>query len=61
MRFSNAMVHNLLTNVFESEWESGPGDRVVRTDWQHGIEGCKGVEVAAIAGNDPDTMIFNRY
>lgn len=50
----SAIVRNLLSGVFGSEWESSPGEKVVRTDWQQGIEGWKGTEVVAIAGNDPD-------
>ena len=49
-----AMVHNLLNDVFGSEWESSPGEQVIRIDWQQGIEGWKGREVVVIAGNDPD-------
>lgn len=50
----NAMRRNLLSEVFGREWESSPGERVTRTDWQHGIEGWKGMEMVVIAGNDPD-------
>jgi hypothetical protein len=50
----NAMARNLLSDVFGSEWESSPGEQVVRIDWQQGIEGWKGREVVVIAGNDPD-------
>jgi hypothetical protein len=50
----HAMLHNLLTNVFGIEWESSPGEKVNRTDWQDGREGWKGREVVVIAGNDPD-------
>lgn len=50
----SAMVRNLLSGLFGSEWESSPGEKVVRTDWQHGTEGWMGTEVVAIAGNDPD-------
>ena len=44
----------MLSGLFGSEWESSPGEKVVRTDWQQSIEGWKGTEVVAIAGNDPD-------
>ena len=50
----SAMVRNLLNDVFGSEWESSPGEEVIRTDWQQGIKGWKGREVIVIAGNDPD-------
>ena len=50
----NAMQHNLLTEVFGREWESSPGERVIRTDWQQGSKGWKGKEVETVAGNDPD-------
>jgi hypothetical protein len=50
----SAIVRNLLSGLFGSEWESSPGEKVVRTDWQQSIEGWKGTEVVAIAGNDPD-------
>ena len=50
----DAMVRDLLSEVFGREWESSPGESVTRTDWQHGIEGWKGKEVVVIAGNDPD-------
>jgi Queuosine biosynthesis protein QueC len=50
----NAMLRNLLSEVFGREWESSPGERVTRTDWQQGTDGWKGKEVVAIAGNDPD-------
>jgi hypothetical protein len=49
-----ALAHNLLTSIFGSEWPSSPGERVTRTDWQHGVDGWKGKEVVVIAGNDPD-------
>jgi hypothetical protein len=52
--FLSAIARNLLGGVFGSEWESSPGEEVVRTDWQQGIEGWKGTEVVAKAGNDPD-------
>src|ERR1700730_2650482 len=50
----HAMLHHLLINVFGIEWESSPGEKVIRTDWQQGTEGWKGREVAVIPGNDPD-------
>ena len=50
----NAMLRNLLSEVFGREWESSPGEQVTRTDWQQGTDGWKGKEVVAIAGNDPD-------
>jgi hypothetical protein len=49
-----AMVRALLSDVFGSEWESSPGEKVTRTDWQLGTEGWKGREVIVIAGNDAD-------
>ena len=49
-----ALLHNLLSNLFGSEWESSPGEGLTRTDRQLGIEGLKVSEVVAIAGNDPD-------
>jgi hypothetical protein len=52
--FLSAIARNLLSGVFGSEWESSPGEEVVRIDWQQGIEGWKGTEVVAKAGNDPD-------
>jgi hypothetical protein len=48
------MVRNLLSEVFGREWESSPGERVTRTDWQQGTDGWKGKEFVAVAGNDPD-------
>jgi len=48
------MVRNLLSEVFGREWESSPGERVTRTDWQQGTDGWKGKEFVALAGNDPD-------
>jgi len=53
----NAMARNLLSDVFGSEWESSPGEQVIRIDWQHGVEGWKGREVVVIAGNDPDKKL----
>ncbi len=50
----NAMARNLLSNVFGSEWESSPGEKVTRIDWQSGTDGWKGREVVELAGNDPD-------
>jgi len=50
----NAMAHNLLSDVFGSEWESSPGEKVTRTDWQSTTEGWKGREIVVRAGNDPD-------
>jgi hypothetical protein len=50
----SGMVRALLSDVFGSEWESSPREKVTRTDWQLGIEGWKGTEVVVIAGNDPD-------
>lgn len=50
----DAMVRNLLSEVFGREWESSPGERVTRTDWQQGTDGWKGKEFVAVAGNDPD-------
>jgi hypothetical protein len=49
-----AICRNLLVVLFGREWEGSPGEKVVRTDWQYGVEGWKGTEVVAIAGNDPD-------
>ena len=49
-----ALAHNLLTSIFGSEWTKSPGEQVVRTDWQHGVDGWKGKEMVVIAGNDPD-------
>jgi hypothetical protein len=49
-----SMVRALLSDVFGSEWESSPGEKVTRTDWQLGSEGWKGREVLVIAGNDAD-------
>ena len=50
----DAMLRNLLSEVFGREWESSPGERVTRTDWQQGTDGWKGKEFVAVAGNDPD-------
>jgi len=50
----NAMLGNFLIEVFGIEWESSPGEKVTRINWQEGVEGWKGKEVVAIAGNDPD-------
>ena len=50
----NAMARNLLSDVFGSEWESSPGEKVTRTDWQSSTEGWKGREMVVLAGNDPD-------
>ncbi len=50
----NAMVHNLLSELFGREWENSPGETVTRTDWQNGVEGWKGKEFVVVAGNDPD-------
>jgi hypothetical protein len=50
----DAMLRNLLSEVFGREWESTPGERVTRTDWQQGTGGWKGKEFLAVAGNDPD-------
>ncbi|MFN7939114.1 MAG: 7-cyano-7-deazaguanine synthase [Bryobacteraceae bacterium] len=50
----NAMQRNLLADIFGREWESSPGENVVRIDWQHGSEGWKGKEIVTTAGNDPD-------
>jgi hypothetical protein len=50
----NAMVRNLLSELFGREWENSPGETVTRTDWQNGVEGWKGKEFVVIAGNDPD-------
>lgn len=50
----NAMARNLLSNVFGSEWESSPGEKVTRIDWQTTADGWKGREIIVLAGNDPD-------
>ncbi len=50
----NAMLRNLLSEVFGREWENSPGEQVTRTDWQQGTDGWKGKELVVIAGNDPD-------
>lgn len=50
----DAMARNLLSNVFGSEWESSPGEKVTRIDWQQSAEGWRGREVIVLAGNDPD-------
>ena len=50
----NAMARNLLSNVFGSEWESSPGEKVTRIDWQTTADGWKGREIFVLAGNDPD-------
>ena len=49
-----AMARNLLNNVFGSEWESSPGEKVTRIDWQTTADGWKGREIIVLAGNDPD-------
>lgn len=49
-----AMMHNLLLGVFGSEWENSPGEEVVRTYWEHGVDGWMGTEVVVLAGDDPD-------
>jgi hypothetical protein len=48
------MARNLLSDVFGSEWESSPGEKVTRIDWRSGTDGWKGREVVVLAGNDPD-------
>jgi hypothetical protein len=48
------MVRALLRDVFGTEWESSPGEKVVRIDWQLGAKGWTGREIVIIAGNDPD-------
>jgi hypothetical protein len=48
------MVRALLSDVFGSEWESSPGEKVIRTDWPLGAKGWTGREIVVIAGNDPD-------
>jgi hypothetical protein len=53
-RVLNAMARNLLSDVFGSEWESSPGEKVTRTDWQSSTEGWKGREIVVLAGNDSD-------
>lgn len=50
----DTMARNLLSDVFGCEWESSPGERVTRTDWQASAEGWKGREIVVLAGNDPD-------
>jgi len=50
----NGMVRALLGDVFGSEWESSPGEKVIRIDWQLGAKGWTGTEIVMIAGNDPD-------
>lgn len=49
-----AMAHNLLLDVFGREWESSPGEKVTRIDWQSTVDGWKGREVVVLAGNDAD-------
>ena len=50
----HAMASNLLVEVFGREWESSPGEKVIRTDWQQGSKGWKGREFVVVAGDDPD-------
>ena len=50
----DGMVRALLSDVFGSERESSPGEKVIRTDWQLGAKGWTGREIVMIAGNDPD-------
>jgi hypothetical protein len=50
----DGMVRALLRDVFGTEWESSPGEKVVRIDWQFGVKGWTGREIVMIAGNDPD-------
>jgi hypothetical protein len=49
-----AMARNLLSDVFGSEWESSPGEKVTRIDWQTTADGWKGREINVLAGDDPD-------
>jgi len=49
-----AMIRNLLRDTFGIEWENSPGDKVIRIDYEYGIQGLKGNEISVIAGNDPD-------
>jgi hypothetical protein len=50
----NAMDRNLLSGLFGGEWDTCPGEQVVRTQWEHGANGWIGYEIQTIAGDDPD-------
>ena len=57
----SAMLRDVLKHVCGDEWESSPGEEVIRIDWRHGDGGWRGKEIRVIAGNDADpSCLYHR-